>query len=169
VNKQIKKVEALTIADLKRFPVWQYTNDDEKFGEMGVRPIKKIPVRNLNGCIVGTQVRLANGVAVWAMIGNLDSADSRSTQHFLTLSICRDGRWFHMARYFDFDFEERGPQVLADFLGLEIEDVFPISYDIRRYCTGESSALVASIEKEPRERLTRAQLIALSVAKTNIS
>ena len=68
-----------------------------------------------------------------------------------------------MARYHDFDASERGPQVLAAFLGLPIKEVFPISYDISRFSLGASAALVGTIEQEPREKLTRAQIIGLAV------
>jgi hypothetical protein len=165
MSNQIKRVEALTVADLERFPVWRYTNDDAKLGGMGVRPVRKTPVKSLDGCIIGTQVRLTHGVVVWATLCNIDAANPHSTKHFLTLSVCRSGRWFHLARYFDFDFAERGPQALADFLELRVDQVFPISYDISRYCIGESGALIGAIEEEPRERLTDAQIIALAVRR----
>ena len=158
----MKKVEDLTVADLSEFPVWQYANTDEK-GETAVRPIKKIPVKNLTGRLVGTQVRLANGNSVWALIGNVDAGNQQLTEHFLTLSVFCNGQWFTMARYHDFDSNERGPNTLAAFLGLKIEDVFPISYNISRFCEGDSAALAGMIEKEPLVKLTRAQIIALAV------
>jgi hypothetical protein len=159
----IKRVEDLAVADLRRFPVWEYANDDEK-GETAVQPVRKLPVKNLNGRLVGTQVRLANSTEVWAMIGNVEVNTPRVTQHFLTLSVFQNGRWFVMARYHDFDVRERGPQALAAFLGLRIDEVFPISYDISRFSLGDPAALIGMIEKEPREKLTRAQIIALALA-----
>jgi hypothetical protein len=153
----------LNVADLNAYAVWEYANEDEKRGETAVRPVKKTPVKNLAGRLVGTQVRLANGTDVWALIGNVDASNPRLTQHFLTLSVLRNGRWFSMARYHDFDSNERGPQALATFLGLRLDEVFPISYDISRFCVGTSAALIGTIEKEPPEKLTRAQIIALAV------
>jgi hypothetical protein len=163
MSNQMKKVEELTVADLEAFPVWQYVNDEDGRSETAVRPIKKLPVKSLTGRVVGTKVRLGNGVEVWALIGNVDATNPRLTQHFLTLSVLRDGCWFTMARYHDFDSSERGPQALAAFLGSPVNQVFPISYDISRSCTGESAALIGTIESEPREKLTRAQIIALAV------
>jgi len=157
-----KKIEELTVADLEAFPVWQYANSDQR-GETAVRPVKRTPGKSLTGRFVGTQVRLANGAKVWALIGNVDASNPRLTQHFLTLSVFREGRWFTMARYHDFDANERGPEALAAFLGLRVEDVFPISYDISRCSLGDPAALVGNIAKEPREKLTRAQIIALAV------
>jgi hypothetical protein len=158
-----KKVEDLTVSDFKAYPVWEYTNEDEKLGEMAVQPVKKTPVNSLRGRIVGTQVLLANGTKVWASFGNVNARDPRLTQHFLVLSVFKGKGWFTMARYHDFDNIERGPKALAAFLGIQLDEVFPISYDISRFCIGESSVLVGRIEKEPREKLSSAQLIALAV------
>ena len=160
---RLKTVEELTVDDLRAFPVWQYTNANEDVGETVVRPVKKIPVKKLSGRIVGTQVRLADGSARWALIGNVDPGNPRLTQHFLTLSILDRDRWFAMARYHDFDAEERGPLALAAFLQLPVEAIFPITYDIRRYCIGDAGALTGRIDAQPKERLTRAQIIALAV------
>ncbi len=162
MNENIKPAESLTVADFEAHPVWEFLNDDE-IGETMVRPVKKIPVRSLANKILGTQVRLANGLQVWATIGNFDVTNPRATQHFLFLSIERGGKWFHLARYFDFDFTGRSPDALARFLGLSVDDVFPISVDVRRYVQGNPAALTAIVLKEPRERLTRAELIAMSV------
>lgn len=163
MNIHTKRIEELTIADLENYSVWQYTNSEERVGETAIRPVKKIPVKNLNARLVGTQVRLANGSHLWALIGNVDPDNPRLTQHFLTLSVFNKGKWFTMARYHDFDSGERGPHALADFLGLAVTDVFPISYDIRRFSLGKSDALMGVIEEAPREKLTRAQIIALAV------
>jgi hypothetical protein len=159
----LKKVEELTGDDLQAFPVWEYTNSHEEIGETIVRPVKTTPVKSLTGRVVGTQVRLANGIAMWALLGNVEGTNPRLTQHFLTLSVFADGRWFTMARYFDFDSDVRGPRALSAFLRLPIDAVFPISYDIGGYCVGQRAALVGTIETEPRERLTRAEIIALAV------
>src|SRR5690242_13740064 len=98
--EHVKPVESLTAVDLKASPVWQYANRDGA-GETVVRAVKKIPVRNLSGKLIGTQVRLANGTQAWALIGNIDSRNARLTEHFLTLSIEHAGRWFSLARYHD--------------------------------------------------------------------
>jgi len=82
-----KRVEELTVADLRAFPVWQYVNDEAKYVETAVRAVEKTPVTNLNGRLVGTQVRLANGSNDWALIGNVNVTDPRLTEHFLTLSV----------------------------------------------------------------------------------
>lgn len=115
--ENVKAVDSLTVADLKTFAVWQYTNR-EGADETYVRPVKRAQVASLTGKVVGTQVTLANGERVWALIGNVDPSNPRMTEHFLTLSVERDGRWFTLARYHNFDIAEYGPDALAKFLGL---------------------------------------------------
>jgi hypothetical protein len=163
MNTNTKLVESLEVADFMRNPVWEYINDDQ-LGETAVRPVEQVPTQNLNGRVVGVQVQLANGTPVWAVIGNVDTANSRSTEHFLTLSVERDGQWFTLSRYHDFDYSKNGPEALARFLDLALNDVFPISYDIRRFVKGDPAALSAKIPKEPREKLTRAEIIAMALS-----
>jgi hypothetical protein len=159
---KIKPVESLTVADLEASPVWQYMNSDGG-SETRVRPVKKIPVKSLTGKIIGTRVLLANGLRVWALIGNVDATNPRFTEHFLTLSIGRGGKWFALARYHDHDFTVRGPDALSRFLGLEVDDVFPISVDVRQHALGNPAALAVNVPKEAREKLTRADIVALAV------
>jgi hypothetical protein len=162
MSTNTKPIEWLKVADLEANPVWQYTSDD-RTGDTLVRPIKRVPVKSLTGKVIGTQVRFANGRQAWALIGNVDPQNPRLTEHFLTVSIERDGKWFALARYHDFDYADRGPEALARFLGLPIDEVFPISFDLRQYAQGDPAALAGSVPKEPRERLSRAEIIALAV------
>ena len=165
MNENVKPAESLTVADFEAHPVWEFLNDDE-IGETMVGPVEKLPIDSLDSRILGFQVRLANGLQVWASIGNFDVTNLRATEHFLFLSIERGGEWFHLARYFDFDFTGRSPDALARFLGLGVDDVFPISVDVRRYVQGDPAALALAVPKEPRERLTREELLAMSVRKS---
>lgn len=157
-----KSVESLVVADLEAHSVWKYANRDGS-GELLIRPIKKIPVRDLSGKLVATKVRFSNGDQSWALIGNVDVSNPRLTEHFLTLSIEHEGKWFSLARYHDYDYEERGPEALSKFLCMNVDDIFPIAFDIRQCAEGDSSALKGSVPKEPRERLSRAEITAMAV------
>jgi hypothetical protein len=159
----MKDVSQLTSADLREYPVWRFTRSDQPT-ETAVRPLKKLPAKSLTGSLVGCEVRLAHGKKMMALLGNLDVEKARLTEHFLTLSIYReDGEIFHMARYHDFDSSERGPDALAAFLKMKKEEIFPIAWDIRHLVAGGPSALHGLIEASPKERLTRAQIVALAV------
>src|SRR5260370_4825795 len=160
MNNNPKTVETLEIADFIRHPVWEYINDDE-IGETAVRPVDQYPVDDVKGRIVGSEVQLANGNYISAMIGNVDVGDPRATEHFLTLSVERGGKWFTLSRYHDFDYANNGPEALGRFLRVPIDAVFPIHYDITKLVIGDPRALAGNILIEPRERLTRANIIAL--------
>jgi hypothetical protein len=157
MNDPTKPIDMLQIADLEACPVWEFP----KAGETIVCPVRDLPVKSLLFRLVGTQVRLANGAHVWADIGNVDLNDLRGTEQFLTLTVYKENKRFTLARYFDFDFDTRGPEALASFLGLPPNEVFPISYDITRHVVGDSAVLSGVITKEPRERLTEEEIIAL--------
>jgi hypothetical protein len=160
----MKLVEDLQIADFKEHAVWQFVNDDA-LGETAVQPVESIPVPTLCGKVIGTTVKLANGRTAWTTLCSIDENDPRSTEQFLALSLERDGKWFHLARYHDFDYDTRGPEALANFLGLVVDDAFPISYDLSRFVEGNPTALVGKIPKDPRERLSQDELITLAVPK----
>lgn len=161
MREKAKPADALTVADLQAHPVWQFTGSDDP-DETYVRPLKRVPA-NLDGKLVGTEVVLANGQKAWALIGNVHPTKPRMTEHFLTMSIARNGQWFHLARYHDIDAKSRDPKALAAFLGLPIDDVFPISYDLQRYGKGDPAALCGQIRKKPRERLSHSKIIGLAL------
>jgi hypothetical protein len=162
--EHFKPVEELTVDDVKAAPVWEFINDDS-IGETMVRPVTQLPVENLDQKLAGTIVRLANGTLEWAIIGNVDSRDPRRTEQFLTLSLERDGKWFFLQRYFDVMYAVMGPDALAQFLGLPVDDVFPIAFDLRLYSDGDPAALMGSVLKEPREKLSEEEIMALIFRK----
>ncbi len=157
-------VDKLCKSDLETFPVWTYTNSD-KSGELIVRPVKRIPVENLSGKIVALQVKLANGTKVLATISNIDVSNPELTKHFLGISFLKRKRWFHLARYHDFDYKKRGPEQLSKFLEIKLDDIFPIAYDLSKFSKGHIQSLAGIITKEPDIRYTRAEIIALAVPR----
>ena len=159
---RVKPVESLTVADLEWAPVWQYTNRDGA-GETTVRAVKRIPVSDTSGKLIGTRVRFANGARAWALISNIVPDSARQTEHFLTMSIEHAGHWFYLARYHDIDYTNGSPDALARFLGLAVDEIFPVSYDLRPYVTGDPAVLQGSVLREPRERLSEDELIAMAL------
>lgn len=162
--KRIKTADSLTVQDLQTYPVWEYVMDEtDTVDETAVRPVETFPVEDLDGRIVGTEVRLANGAHVWGAIANLDTSNPRRTLHFLSLAVACDEGWFHLARYHDYDYDENGPAALSERLNLPLADVFPISYDLTRYVRGDAAMLKGAILAEPLERLSREEIISLAV------
>jgi hypothetical protein len=152
---------SLQVPDLKAFPIWESIIDHE--ADVSVFPVKDFPVSSLLGRVVGTQVTLGNGNQAWAIIMNLDTTDARKNRHLVQLEIERDGKWFFLDRYWDVEYPRSGPDALAQFLGMAVDEVFPITYDVRQFVEGNPPALVGTITREPEERLSRDQIIRMAV------
>jgi hypothetical protein len=103
----------------------------------------------------------------WALLGNIVLQNVRSTDQLLVVSIEKDGRWFQLERLrFAPDYENRGPHKLAGFLGLPMEEVFPISYDISDIAVGLPEVVKGDIRPEPVESLSEEQFMALVFDRT---
>lgn len=158
----MKDVAKLSVRDFARYPVWGYADDDTG-SDTSVEPVSPLPVSSLMSRLVGTKVKLANGSEVWGLLGNINTKNERRNKHFATLVVYNGKRSFRLARYHDCDYGQRGPKELAAFLHLDVDDVFPIKYDLRPFANGPRDALQGTIEKEPSERLTRSEIIAMAV------
>jgi hypothetical protein len=100
---------------------------------------------------------------VLGLFGNLDVRNGKLTEHFLTFSIFHDDTWCGLSRYHDFDYLEHGPSAMAHFLKLDIDEVFPIYFDIRRFSLGNEEVLSGQIMKNPVNKLSRGEIVALAV------
>jgi hypothetical protein len=152
----------IQVSDLEQHPVWETILEDEA-DDPSCFPVEPLPVTNLDSRFVATRVRLANEKHVWAMLFNVDLTDSRKTEHLVHLRIENNGEWFWLARYWDIDFEQSGPDALAQFLGFSVDEVFPIRFDLTGLATGLASVIKGQIPKEPRERLSEAEIITMCV------
>jgi hypothetical protein len=144
--------------------VWEFMPESAERDETWVRPVSRLPVHSLSGRIVVSSVRLANGEEVLALIGNVELNDPAKNDHFLSLCVLKpSGERFHLARYHDVAYKREGPEALAEFLGLSLEEVFPIEYDLSSIARGEPESVKGIIPLKPRVRLSRSELIALAV------
>lgn len=157
--KIAKSFSDITLNDIKRYPIWEYIYDDELYpDETWIRPVKHIPVKSLDNCIIGLQVKIANGEYFWAILEQIDLQDSRMTQQFLSINIYFHSKWIPLARYFDLNFDRFGPRQVAECLGLPIDDVFPIDYDFSHLVDCLDCITKGQILKEPTERLSHEDL-----------
>lgn len=127
-----------------------------------MEPVSRLPVDSLSNRIVGTRAVLRSGREVWATLGNVSLWNVRQTRQFLTVSVELGHRWFHLVRYFDAARDRYGPAGLAAFLGLAVEEVFPISYDISAVARGLPEVVRGKIPAEPEERLSEDELMRLT-------
>lgn len=159
MNESPKKTEDLGKLDFGISPVWEYLDWDNT----RITPVIDLPVVSLLNRIVGTQVQLGNGARKWAALSRISLGNPRRTREFLVAWVENNGEWFGLARYFDVDYNRRGPSQLSSFLGMCVEDVFPIEYDISSVAIGDPSVLVGTIRAEPEERLSEDERITLSL------
>ena len=152
--------ENLAPHHFRKCPVWTFLNNDER-GETLVKPLSKLPVRDLDGCLIGTQVTLVNGQRVDALMGNVESRDAKRTKLVISVTLFKGTEKFHLARCFDPDYDRCGPVALSQFLNLPVNEVFPISYDLTEYSEGTVDALKGTIENAPKLVLEPEQLLEL--------
>jgi hypothetical protein len=141
-------LDELTPEIMSAYPVWYM----DRRGGFSVESVTHRPVTDLACRIACVQVRLTNGFLIWANLANIDLEDRRRTDAFLSLSAYHRGKWFTLARHFDFEFATNGPDAFASFLGLPVEAVFPIVWDISAFCRG--AVVSGTIASEPAERLS---------------
>ncbi len=149
----------LSEKDLQESPVWIGVDSDQD--ETAIRPAKAAP-RSVEGKIVASTFTLKNGSVVPGVMFNL-SDDASLNQHLASAAFLLAGKWFFLARYHDSDVKRSGPVALAARLGLPLDQVFPIQYELTHLFKPPTVAQRGEILAEPRKRLTRAQIIALAV------
>ena len=159
-----RPVSSLRPGDFETHPIWRYVPGDEP-DETWVMPVAARRVSSLGGKVLGTEVTLADGTRCAAMFGNVSPKNPKLTEHFLRVSLFINRKWFHLARYHDFDVRRRGPRALAAALKRPVNKVFAIRYDLRPYFRKPPAWLEGAIQQEPRKRLTRAEIIGLAVPK----
>jgi hypothetical protein len=140
----VKNMEMLTPEDFAAYPVWEFALDLEEVDDLAMRPVTMLPVRDLGNRLAGTEVRLANGTRLWAGIGNIFLNDAQKTKRLLGVRFYIGGKWEPLSR--EMNVAMYGPDALARRLGLKVEDMFPIAYDVSAFCVGESGAVRGSIE-----------------------
>jgi hypothetical protein len=156
----IEEIDSSLLADA---PIWRYF-EGASGAEIWAEPTGERTTEELSFKLIAVRVGLANGEQRWALLSNLSLNSALSNQHFLTVSVERDGRWFPLARYHDASWARHGPSGLADFLSLPLENVFPLHYNASPFVRGATVPLSGTIESEPLTRLTQRELIDLAIA-----
>jgi hypothetical protein len=158
MRKIEKSISDIIVSDIKRYPIWEYFYDDIRcYDESWVRPVEKIPVDALDNRIIGIQVRLANDEYHWAIIEDIYLENEILTRHLISLDIFYHDKWFPLSTH-GIDYHRYGPQQFADFLGLPMDKVFPISYDFTNLVSYSNSQTIGKIQKEPIERLSHDEI-----------
>jgi len=142
-----KPIAAVTEADFRRFPLWRYTMD-ERADEDGTAAV---PILFPLGLVKG-----ATGVP------KLD-------RHIVGLSAFVNGVRCDLAGYHvidDTDPERRGltPEDFAHILGRDVEQAFPIAFDLSAHFSGPMERWRGQIFAKPPPLTNREELRQLMIA-----
>jgi hypothetical protein len=163
------ELASIAIGELLRGGIWEFNSDESSHDETWVYPVVPLPASTLAGRVAATNVALADGTRLPAMIGNIDVRDPRRTKLFLGVRLLLpSGQWFHLARHFDVDYDTNGPQAFAAALGMPLDRVFPIHYDLSDILMGDPASVVGQLPAVPSERITSAEAIRLAVEGTSL-
>ena len=154
MKKRYYTIDNIPNSELFKHPLWEFALDrEEEQGETAIRPVKRLPVDSLTNKVAVVSVTLAGGMICKAMLSNVDLQNKRKTEQFITLSVESEGKWFHLARYFDGD-ENHSSDNLARFLNLHTNLVFPVSYDLTGIAIGLEDVVKGQIPRVPKEILS---------------
>jgi len=153
-----KDVGGLNQRDFNRYPVWEFQVGAEFLpwrDETWLSPVKRLPVDSLDNRLVGTRLKLANGQTVRGILGNISLRNARATRQFIDVEISHNGKSYQLQRAASPMHPYLNAQGLADALGLRIEQVFPITYDLSDVAVGDPKVIKGSIEAELPENLSK--------------
>ena len=158
----MKAIDKLSQADLEKYRIWRFKSIR---GDFEITPVKKLPSPDLRNKVASMPLKFADGTLCWGIVGNFDAENQQANQHFITLSLLHNGTWFHLARYFDFDYAVRGPEALASAFAKPIDRVFPISGSLEGLVVARPENLHFSVAAKPSVILSLDQLMELAVPK----
>lgn len=160
-----RPISEISINELLQYGVWEFDLDEENYtkdqDESWIRPVYQLPVTSLSNRIVFSDLKLANKGLVAGLLGNINLNNIEKTKVFICVSVNKNNKWFHLERYFDVAYDRYGPKQLAEFIGLSLHEVFPITYDISSLVVGDERVLKGSIMAEPEIRLSDDEIMKL--------
>jgi hypothetical protein len=126
------------------FPLWEFAPESDEHDECWMIPVTEVPVNDLVERCLGTEVSLADGSRVWAVIYELWPLTLEGTiksQRF---------RFFNGNDVCDWPKEEFQPGTvnsaeLAAFLDRKVEEVFPFAYDVSNLVAGDTAVTKRSV------------------------
>ena len=147
----MKQASDLRPVDFAAHPVWEFAPEEIGIDECSMIPVLDLPVENLDQRCLGTEVILADGTKVWAILYELwpqmTVEQLISSQKF---------RFFRGDSACDWPAEDFQPGTvdadgLADFLDRGVEAVFPFTYDVSKLVVGEQAVTRRSVAREEED------------------
>ncbi|MCX7112818.1 MAG: hypothetical protein NTX45_22405 [Proteobacteria bacterium] len=157
-------LEDLRPDDFSEFWLFEYI--PSKDGRLWVKPVKAKKIKKFTGRIVASKVILADNSYCSALILGINIETPEFSRHNreLILWIPKLG-WFRLAQYFDSNEIKaiRGDDVLCDALEKSLDQVFPISFDLRDRSSIDSPCLTGTFEHDPSWGLSGAEVMQILV------
>jgi hypothetical protein len=137
-----RPLEEISFQELLDVGVWEYDLDEEDYtdeqDETWLRPTLEVPVDDSFFGVFAVPVRLGNGQQIPAVLHCIDLREPTKDNTAAGLTVEKD----EIRCCDEFD-------VMAQFLGLSMDDVFPITYDLSAYAIGHSEAVRGVINRPP--------------------
>ena len=146
--------------------IWLLEYVPSKDGRLWVKPIKTNETKKFSGRIAGCEVTLADGTQNSAFIEGIDIETPKFSKHHRTLILWIPASgWFQLAKYYSNDELKAicGDEVLCNVLGKSLDEVFPISFDLRDRSSIDSPCLTGTFEHNPSWGLSGAEVMQILV------
>ena len=157
-----RPLNEITATELLTAPAWSYT--PSKDGRVWLKPVGSKRLRTFNNRMVTCQFHTPSGEAIWGLVEGIHPDLPLFSKHWRKAYLLRsDGKWFELARYHDYNWSTKGPERCAYFFRSTVHAMFPLRFDISHLSATASSSLVGVFESDPKDRLPRAEIIALAV------
>lgn len=124
------------ISDFEMHPVWR----EKPLGKY--IPETTLPVDDLSDCLIGANVVLSNGAEIFSILSNICNNSPLVTSLTIQIIVFKENEMFYLDRGRKL---LRPAESLANFLELDVNDVFPIRYDVTKYSTGDPNSLIGEI------------------------
>jgi hypothetical protein len=164
MKNSTRPLNSLQPDDVKKNRLWEFV--PSKDGELWVKSIASRKTKKFSGRLVSCQVTFANDSRHWALIEGIDIDTPEFSRHNREIRLFVEGcGWFHLAQYFDNEEikKYRGESVLSEMMGLSVDEIFPIEFDVRELSSVDSSCLSGTFEVNPGWGLSKADVMALLV------
>lgn len=163
MKMQPKPLKEITPADLDEYKVWQYS--PSKDGNTWLKPITSRKISKFSNKLVASQVKLANGSKLYALISGVDPETPIFSKHNRQLILYVNNEWFELAKYYASTDVKKicGEDVLSKKLNMEIKDIFPIYFDVKDVTDVNSECLTGFFEVSPAWGLARGEIMEILV------
>lgn len=159
-----KALYSIEVEDLQASSIWRFIPSRD--GKQWLKSLRLKRTKLTGNHVVACELLTPSRSKLWGLIEGLDPENPLFSFHWRKLYIfLRPGSWYELARYHDFDYSTHGPGGLAKALGRKTEEIFPLTFDVSHLSILASEVFSGTFEANPKNQLTRREIIGLVVKK----